>query len=1260
MKKQMIGFILPFLLYMSLPLEAMANLSIIGIYSPVSRSPGSSFWFRFSVSDSNGVVEGQKVTFSVSPADGTVSLNPTSATTDSDGLVSTWLNTGSGSTGVYTVTATAGGTSGSGNATIKAPPPPPPELSISVVSGLGSGAPGDSLTFTVKVQEDGSPASGKTVTFSITSGDGNASLSATSATTGSNGQASTKLTLGASASGSYTVTATVGSKSTSGTATVNTSPPPPPPPPPELSINVIRGPGSGRPGSGLTFTVEVQEDGSPASGKGVTFSVSPDNETVLLTATSLITNSNGRAETTLLLLSGAFGSYTITVTVGSKSISRTATVGTSPPPPPPPPPPPELSISVVSGLGSGAPGDSLTFTVKVQEDGSPASGKTVTFSITSGDGNASLSATSATTGSNGQASTKLTLGASASGSYTVTATVGSKSTSGTATVDSARKRRTLGPRSRRTLVISSNNSGSVLPGDTVTFTAEVKEGGNSVQGQRVTFSLSPNNGTASLSTAIAITDSVGQAQTTLILGNDASGVYTITASVNFLSVDSTVTVETVPTERPTSQQQQLDLAIDSNPTPRGASVTVSVSQNGNPAENQPVKFSVSPDDGTVSLSTTSTTTDSDGQASTTLSAGSDSAGLYKVTATLNDDLTGGTVSLPLILEPTVLLIVSGDNQTGLTSEALISPFVVEVRDQYDDPLVGVTVTFTVSTGGGSLSNTRVDTDANGLAESTLILSDPGTNIVEVSAEGISETVTFTAKAIPPTLTSVSGNNQSAAVGTALAHPFVVEVRDGNGTPLSGVVVTFVVLTGGGTLTNPTATTDANGQADSTLHLGTEPGTNTVEVSAEGISEIVTFSAVAELLEFDLFLPADLSLIHVPLKVTAVDGVAKTIKSVADLYDVLGGANDVNLLLTFDSHTQEGVPYILSSDRGTPNDRELTDDMGIFADMKIPKQVRLTGSPLGTNGSSSITLNPKLNFVGLPLNDSRLTHVSDLLALEGIDGNASVVIFMDNGKGKAVTPAGGPDDIEITGGQAFILEAQQAATVAISGRGWTTDPETASAPSIAGKGLGKTDSTAVLALIGSVSGVKHADFRVAVMNRSTPKAITRSTATVNGDDGVGYRLAIVDVKTGRAAQVGDVLEVSAQTQNPSVKVHSLQYTVTTEDVSRSLIQLPELVAYEIPTETKLLANYPNPFNPETWIPYRLAEDALVTLTIYDGTGRVVRSLDVGYRIAAVYENRSKAIYWDGRNEFGEQVASGLYFYHLSAADYSKTRRMVILK
>ena len=119
-------------------------------------------------------------------------------------------------------------------------------------------------------------------------------------------------------------------------------------------------------------------------------------------------------------------------------------------------------------------------------------------------------------------------------------------------------------------------------------------------------------------------------------------------------------------------------------------------------------------------------------------------------------------------------------------------------------------------------------------------------------------------------------------------------------------------------------------------------------------------------------------------------------------------------------------------------------------------------------------------------------------------------------------------------------------------------------------------------------------------------------------------------------------------------------ITDPVMRQGVIVLEQLLASLTPTETQLLANYPNPFNPETWIPYRLAKDAFVTLTIYDQTGRVVRTIDVGHQAASAYESRSQAIHWDGRNKIGEQVASGVYFYHLSAGDYSATRKMLILK
>ena len=98
----------------------------------------------------------------------------------------------------------------------------------------------------------------------------------------------------------------------------------------------------------------------------------------------------------------------------------------------------------------------------------------------------------------------------------------------------------------------------------------------------------------------------------------------------------------------------------------------------------------------------------------------------------------------------------------------------------------------------------------------------------------------------------------------------------------------------------------------------------------------------------------------------------------------------------------------------------------------------------------------------------------------------------------------------------------------------------------------------------------------------------------------------------------------------------------------------------PKAFRLLQNYPNPFNPETWIPYELKAATNVQISIYEASGRMVRRLDLGFKEADFYISRSEAAYWDGRNDTGERISSGLYFYHLQAGNFSGMRKMLILK
>ena len=111
---------------------------------------------------------------------------------------------------------------------------------------------------------------------------------------------------------------------------------------------------------------------------------------------------------------------------------------------------------------------------------------------------------------------------------------------------------------------------------------------------------------------------------------------------------------------------------------------------------------------------------------------------------------------------------------------------------------------------------------------------------------------------------------------------------------------------------------------------------------------------------------------------------------------------------------------------------------------------------------------------------------------------------------------------------------------------------------------------------------------------------------------------------------------------------------------ALSVLKAILPERLPSQTQLLANYPNPFNPETWIPFQLSQDAEVRLAIYDVTGKIVRKMELGHLTAGSYSQAERAIYWDGKTETGEMVGSGTYFYQLQAGDYTETRKMVILK
>ena len=203
------------------------------------------------------------------------------------------------------------------------------------------------------------------------------------------------------------------------------------------------------------------------------------------------------------------------------------------------------------------------------------------------------------------------------------------------------------------------------------------------------------------------------------------------------------------------------------------------------------------------------------------------------------------------------------------------------------------------------------------------------------------------------------------------------------------------------------------------------------------------------------------------------------------------------------------------------------------------------------------------------------------------------------------------------------------------------------------------------LKGDVNGDGTVNIADLVLVASNLGKTGQNAADMNGDGQVNITdLVLVAGALGTTAAAPSLhpqaLEMLTATEVKHWLSEAQHLDLTDTTSQRGILFLQQLLVTLTPKETALLPNYPNPFNPETWIPYHLAKDADVTLYIYAVNGVLVRTLTLGHQAAGMYQNRSRAAYWDGRNAFGESVASGVYFYTLTAEDFTATRRMLIRK
>ena len=691
---------------------------------------------------------------------------------------------------------------------------------------------------------------------------------------------------------------------------------------------------------------------------------------------------------------------------------------------------------------------------------------------------------------------------------------------------------------------------------------------------------------------------------------------------------------------------------------------------------------------TISVSTESSATVTadasaiGGAAAVSLAEGMDAdmagTGMYSADVTVTDAMDGAqmvSISATDALgnaSDAASVTVTVDNTAPALSDAAVTPDwalngdTVTISVTSETGLTGVTADASAIGGDAAESLTEgMDADMAGTgmysADVTVTDAAGGDQTVSISAsdaignasEAVSATVSIhvvTSASFSPADVSTGDTVMVSAMGTAgLTATF--NVFDAEATN----IVTDGMLT---------ESADADGSYSGSFDVVVDAhptGTYWVSVSVGQASMTADGGALTidHKAQFDLAIAAGTHLIHVPLDVTHINGVEGTIGTVGDLYDALGTA--VNFIISLGA---DGTwnSYLGDESAGGVADAAIGDDTGLIAVMSSAATLKLAGNALGTGGTSAITLGAGNNLVGVPLDPvAGLSMISDALSHPLV---TAVVVSNAAGNGfQTIAQAGDPGDGAIMGGVGYIVVASAAASIPVVGAAWdnTEMMMMADAVTIAGNGASTAPSigfqTPVLQVQGrliDVSGMMSRDgLNVTVRNLTRGTTLGSTTAT---DD---YSMTFVKLDSS-AAKVGDVIEINADSPNPLLGIRPVQHVVTADDVIDSRIDLPDLVTYEIPAQTELLANYPNPFNPETWIPYRLAEDGNVALSIYGASGSLVRTIDIGFTPAAVYEGRSDAIYWDGRNNFGEQVSSGIYFYHLNAGDFSATRKMVIVK
>ncbi len=494
--------------------------------------------------------------------------------------------------------------------------------------------------------------------------------------------------------------------------------------------------------------------------------------------------------------------------------------------------------------------------------------------------------------------------------------------------------------------------------------------------------------------------------------------------------------------------------------------------------------------------------------------------------------------------------------------------------------------------------------------------------------------------IPTEIVKFSENSQSGTPGSLL-KPFIVVVKDQNDIPIEGISVTFSLISGDGKLSDSTPTTDSNGQASTTFTLGQTP-VSLIEASVEGVKPVIFIATavVSEEPTFYLTISPEKDFfvvgeeLTVELKIANAENInPKSTKKEDDYFYY-----KATLQYDPDALMPDALEYI----DGKQFTSYTLDYTVVEEEPKIifcfPGNSDDSGGENTSTKSATITINNIINKNKIYINDipnerilAKLTfrvrapHKTTILTLSDVS-----LRNHSNGKrefyvrpNKTVQTLGSAD---VNGdGEINILD------IVLVASEFGKNLEDLSVPAADVNG----DSVVnILDLVLVGGSIEH--------TTSAPSIYDMEKFNVSAKD---VRTWLTQAKAINS-DIPETTKAHPAYQRGIAVLENLLSTLTQEAAA--------------PQKTALLLNYPNPFNPETWIPYQLAEATDVTVTIHSMNGSLIRTLSLGHQSAGLYRSKSRAAYWDGKNEFGEQVASGLYFYTLTAGKFSATGKMLIRK